>query len=188
MHELTVTEAIARRRAVRAYTDRVVSDDELRTLLDAAVHAPTAMHAEPWSFAVIQDRRLLAQLSDRAKQLVLASGDAHVKALAPLLEQPGFNIFYDAGTLVVIGARAGGPFAVADCWLAAENLMLAACALGLGSCVIGFAVAALQLPEVKGDLGIPREVVPIAPIILGTPATALPPASRRPPDIVSWKR
>lgn len=188
MHPMTVMEAIAQRRAVRAYSDRPVGDDEIHALLDAAVHAPTAMHAEPWSFAIIQDPHLLRRLSDRSKALVLASGDPHAQSLAPLFREPGFNIFYDAGTLVVIGARAHGDFAVADCWLAAQNLMLAARALGLGSCVIGFAVAALQHPEVKAELGIPSDVVPIAPIIVGTPRAATPPTSRRAPEIVSWKR
>ena len=41
-------------------------------LLDAAVHAPTAMHQEPWKFVVIQDRALLRRLSDRAKALAIA--------------------------------------------------------------------------------------------------------------------
>jgi nitroreductase len=50
-------------------------------------------------------------------------------------------VFYDA--LIVIGARRRGPVVVADCWLAAENLMLAVCALGPGTCCIGSAVPAL---------------------------------------------
>jgi len=53
------------------------------------------------------------------------------------LQDPHFSVFYDASTLIVIGARHPDPFAIADCWLAAENLMLAACALRLGSCCIG---------------------------------------------------
>jgi hypothetical protein len=44
---------------------------------------------------------------------------------------------------------------VADCWLAPENLMLAACAKGLGACVIGLAVSALSTPEWKAELKIP---------------------------------
>jgi nitroreductase len=188
MSEMTLMRAITERHAVRSYTDQIVDERTVRTLLDAAVRAPTAIHAEPWAFAIVQDKRLLAQLSERAKSLIAQSNDPHAKALASLLAQPGFNIFYDAGTLIVIGARPTNEFAVADCWLAAENLMLTACAMGLGSCVIGFAVAALQLPEVKADLGIPADVVPVAPIIIGVPREATPATSRRPPEIVAWKR
>jgi len=188
MVEMSLKRAIAERRAVRSFTDEAVGERNIRELLEAAVRAPTALHAEPWAFAVVQDRRLLKQLSDRAKAMVLASSDPHAQSLASLLSQPDFNIFYDAGTLVVIGARARNPFVSADCWLAAENLMLAACAMGLGTCVIGFAVGALQLPAVKADLGIPADVVPVAPIIVGVPRALPPPTSRRTPDIVAWKR
>lgn len=47
---------------------------------------------------------------------------------------------------------------VADCWLAAENLMLSACALGLGTCCIGSAIPALNSPEAKSELGISADV------------------------------
>ena len=60
------------------------------------------------------------------------------------LRDPGFSPFYGAGTLIVIYGRSKGPLVTADCWLAAENLMLAACALGLGTCVIGAAVDAFN--------------------------------------------
>ena len=114
MSEMTLMRAITERHAVRSYTDQIVDERTVRTLLDAAVRAPTAIHAEPWAFAIVQDKRLLAQLSERAKSLIAQSNDPHAKALASLLAQPGFNIFYDAGTLIVIGARPTNEFAVAD--------------------------------------------------------------------------
>ena len=51
----------------------------------------------------------------------------------------------------------------ADCWLAAENLMLAATAKGLGTCCIGFAVGILNTEEVKRELGIPEDGAAVAP-------------------------
>jgi nitroreductase len=170
--------------------------------LGAAVWAPTAIHAEPWVFAVVQDRKLLQRVSDRAKAMwpapapeaTEAHAAAHLpagRAFAELLRQPDFNIFYDASTLIVIGARDGGAsqFAFADCWLAAENLMLAACAYGLGTCVIGSALPALMLPDVKAELGIPDDVTPMAPIIVGVPQGPSPiPPARKAPEIVAWQR
>jgi nitroreductase len=97
-----------------------------------------------------------------------------------------FNIFYDAGTLVVICAKPMGPFVAADCWLAAENLMLAACAMGLGTCVIGSAVPALNTPAVKAELGIPAEYSAVAPIIVGGPSGETRPTARREPEILAW--
>jgi nitroreductase len=62
---LSALDAIFARRSVRAYTDQPLEDATIRALLDAAVRATTAMHAEPWVFAVIQDRNVLRKISDR---------------------------------------------------------------------------------------------------------------------------
>src|SRR5271157_3105450 len=80
---MSAMEAIYHRRSVRDYTPLTIEQAVIRTLLDAAVHAPTAMHEEPWSFAVIQDRTLLNRLSDSAKERVRneaqASDSHHAK-------------------------------------------------------------------------------------------------------------
>ena len=65
---MSAMDAIYHRRSVRNYTPRTIDQAVIRTLLDAAVHAPTAMHEEPWSFAVIQDKNLLNRLSDSTKE------------------------------------------------------------------------------------------------------------------------
>jgi nitroreductase len=184
-------DAIHHRRSVRDYAPRTVAQTVIRTLLDAAVHAPTAMHEEPWSFAVIQDKNLLNRLSDSAKERVRSeaqgSDSHHAKHSLELVNKPDFHVFYNAGTLIVIYAKFQGAFVVADCWLAAENLMLAAYAKGLGTCVIGFAVSALNSPEWKAELKIPAEMTAIAPIIVGVPAGETPPVPRKQPEIVAWK-
>ena len=102
--------------------------------------------------------------------------------------RPDFNIFHGANTLIIICAKPLGSFVVADCWLAAENLMLAANAIGLGSCVIGSAVAALNTPEVKAKLGIPAEFNAVAPIIVGVPSGETATTSRKEPLILAWKQ
>jgi len=188
---MSLTDAIYHRRAVRDYTPRRVDESTIRALLDAAVHAPTAMREEPCAFAVIQDRSLLDRLSETAKEEMRRA----VEGFEPgqrehalgRLHQPGFHVFYNAGTLIVIYSKFQGPFVVADCWLAAENLMLAACAQGLGTCVIGFAMAALNTPQWKTELKIPAEWTAIAPIIVGVPAGETPPVPRHAPEIVAWK-
>jgi len=198
-HELSALDAIYQRRAVRSYLPDPVNDDAIRRLLDAAVHAPTAMHLEPWSFVVVQDRAVLQDLSDRAKALMVAQATHHRDLLrapgaAPngrhlaMLEDPSFNIFYDAGTLIVICGKPLGAFVTADCWLAAENVMLAACAMGLGSCCIGFALPVLHTTDVKRDLGIPADQEPVAAIIVGLPRGETPPVPRKPAEILRWVR
>jgi nitroreductase len=187
---MSVRDAIRQRRSVRDYTAKKIEKKVIQMLLDAAVQAPTAMHEEPWSFVVIQDQKLLDRLSESAKKLVRTeaqtSGSLQAKHPLHVVDKPDFHVFYNAGTLIVIYSKQPGPFVVADCWLAAENLLLSACAQGLGTCVIGFAVSALNTPEWKTELKIPAEMTAIAPLIVGVSAGKTPPVSRKAPEILSW--
>lgn len=186
--ELNTLEAILARRSVRSYTTEEVDRATVRVLLEAAIRAPTAEHKEPWAFVVIQDRLLLQQLSDRAKPIFMdeiGRFQGHA-GHADLFTTSGFNVFYDAGTLIVICAKSNGPFNAADCWLAAENLILAACAMGLGTCVIGAAQPALNHPEMKAELNIPREFLAVAPIIVGYARGEVAPTTRKEPLILSY--
>jgi len=99
---------------------------------------------------------------------------------------PTFNVFYDAETLIVICGKSDAPFVPADCWLAAENLMLSACAMGLGSCVIGSAVLGLNSPEGKSILEIPIDTHVVVPIIIGVPNGNTPMTNRSEPLVLSW--
>lgn len=187
-----IIDAIYKRRAVRDFLPKRVDDATIHSLLYAAVQAPTAMHEEPWAFAVVQDKALLDRLSHDAKKLLQeeakASASPHAARSAKMVSDPAFNIFYNAATLVVIYGKAMGPFVVADCWLAAENMMLAATAAGLGSCVIGFAVQALNTTGWKKELGIEENMTAYAPILLGYPASLPEAGGRKPPDVLCWKK
>ena len=190
--DLSLLEAIKQRRSVRSYLPAVLDEAGIQALLQAAVRAPTAVHREPWAFAILQDEAILRRVSDRAKAGLVALAAHHTTDrgghLPDAFLRPEFNIFYDAGTLIAICARPASDFVVADCWLAAENLMLAACALGLGTCVIGSAVAALNTPEGKEDLGVPADYTVIAPIVIGVPRDRGTPTARKAPNILAWKR
>jgi len=188
---MTVTEAIYHRRSIRDYTPQKIDRATLGKLVDAAVQAPTAMHEEAWAFVVVQDKLLMNRLSDKAKELLTHGTDpihpVHGNAAHGHFTTPGFNAFYNAETLIVICGRPMGPFVVSDCWLAAENLMLAAYANGIGSCVIGLVVTALNTPEWKKELAIPSGMTAFAPIILGFAAGVAPPVPRKEPEILIWK-
>lgn len=185
---MNLIEAIYGRRAVRAYQPKPLEETVVRGLLKAAVQAPSAMNTQSWVFAVVQDRAQLKRYSDRAKQnlLKLRAQEPKVRAYEAILQDEGFNIFYDAGTLIVIGTSQQGPFSDADCWLAAQNLMLAAAARGLGSCCIGFAVPVLNTTEAKRELGIPERGAAVAPVIVGIARGAAAGVPRKPPHVLSW--
>lgn len=187
---MSALEAINTRCSVRQYSPERLDRATVQRLLEAAVRAPTAIHAEPWVFMVIQDPQLLRQLSDASKAVFVEEiHHAHMDRGGHALEafrHPEFNIFYDASTLVLICGNTAGPYVVADCWLAAENLMIAAHARGLGTCVIGSAVTGANAPAMKARLGIPRELTVVAPIIVGVPSGPSAPTARKAPVVQAW--
>ncbi len=187
---VSLVDALAKRASVREYAATPVSREMVGTLLAAAVRAPTAMHQEPWSFVVVQDRSVLRQITDTAKPLFLdelhrSHRDRSGSAPSPFAD-PAFDIFHGAGTLIVICGPERSLFVAADCWLAAENLMLAAFALGLGCCVIGSAIAALNTPQLREILKIPAGVQAMAPIVVGQPAKQASPTPRKAPTVLAW--
>jgi nitroreductase len=182
---MDIHEAIRGRRAVRDYTAEAVDEQVLLSLIDAAVQAPSAVNQQPWTFTVVRDPAVLDRISQAAKAHMLASlaDGPHSGHFQAVLSDPGFQIFYHAPALILISGSAPGAWIVEDCALAAENLMLAAHAAGLGSCWIGFAQAYLASAEGKALLGLPADWVPAAPIIVGHPKSAPPPVPRNPPQV-----
>jgi nitroreductase len=182
---MDLNQAIIGRRAVREYTKEAIDERTIRRLVDAAVHAPSAVNQQPWAFTVVRDQSLLDQVSRDAKSYMLASMPAspHSDHFQSLLSDPTFQIFYHAPVLILISALAHGPWIVEDCALAAENLMLAAYAAGLGTCWIGFAQSFLNTSDGRKVLGLPAAWVSVAPIIVGHPKAAPPPVPRKEPEV-----
>jgi nitroreductase len=182
---MDLKEALYTRRCVREFTTEPIDDAALRQLIDAAVQAPSAINQQPWLFCVIRDKTMLAEISQQAKMYVLKSSPFGPLPhhLQQLLNDQSFDIFYHAPALVVISATAGSPFVTEDCAVAAENLMLAARAAGLGTCWIGLAEPWLETPDGKTLLKLPPNYKPVAPIIVGHPKSEPPPVPRKDPEI-----
>ena len=181
---MDLKEAIYTRRSTRDFTDEPVDEKTLRQLVDAAVQAPSAVNQQPWSFCVVRDRTLLVRISDEAKAHMLKTSPAGLsRHFQEVLSDPKFDVFYHAPALVVISSTTESPWAVENCSLAAENLMLTARAAGLGTCWIGFAQGWLGTPEGKSALKLSSTTVPVAPIIVGHPKTAAAPVPRKTPKI-----
>jgi nitroreductase len=182
---MDVMEAIAGRRAVRDFTQQTVSERAILQLIDAAIQAPSAVNEQPWAFTIVRDQGILDRISREAKAHMLLNmpRGSHSAHFQSRLTDPQFQIFYRAPVLILIAARAQGPWIVEDCALAAENLMLAAYAAALGSCWIGFAQGFLNSPAGRLMLGIPATWTTVAPIIVGHPKTAPPPVPRNDPEL-----
>ncbi|MBM4059739.1 MAG: nitroreductase family protein [Planctomycetes bacterium] len=184
-----VVDAIYDRRSVRSYLPQPVPADTIRRLLAAAVQAPSAMNKQPWAFVVVQDRALLQRLSDRSRDLLLAGltpGSPFWK-YKEQFEAPGFSVFFDATTLIVICASPAEWPPNEDCCLAAQNLMLAAHGLGLGTCAIGLARQAVDEPVFRRELCIPDDHRPVLPIVVGFPRAPVAPTPRAEPKVLRWR-
>jgi len=180
-------DAIYGRRAVRDYLPQCIERDRLDRLIDAATQAPSAVNRQPWIFSVVQDQDLLDRISEKSKTLMLETSPAGAAGdhFRTLLTDPSFQIFYHAPALIVISAEIDERWAVEDCSLAAQNLMLAVHAMGLGSCWIGFAEGYLETAEGKAMIQLDPAVRPVAPIIVGHPKTMPQPVARKAPR-VQW--
>lgn len=188
-NDMNTMDVIYTRRSVRKYTDKPVEREQIVKLIDAAIQAPSAMNSQPWAFAVLQDGNALKELSDRSKLCLLAMLDKlpALQGYKAALESPDFNIFYGTTTLVAICAKPNmSPNAGTDCALAAQNLMLVAREMGLGTCWIGFASLYLNTAEGKRELNIPEDYTVVAPLIVGYPEVDFIAMERTPPEIVFW--
>lgn len=183
---MELQQAIRSRRAVREYTAEAVGRTMLQELIEAAVQAPSAVNEQPWIFAVVQDPGRLALISREAKAHLLKAPPETLALhrLHELREDAGFDILYHAPVLIVIASASRGRWAVENCALAAQNLMLAACAAGFGTCWIGLAQGWLATPEGKAALLLPAECLPVAPIILGRPKVTPAAVPRKEPRVL----
>ncbi len=181
---MDVMQAIRHRRSVRDYEPEAPSREDIEALIDAAIAAPTAANRQFWSFSVISDRALLDRMSREAKAYMTTSKPLDLpEHLYEKLADPAFHVFYHAPVLILISAKKNAPWGAEDCALAAQNIMLAALASNLGTCWIGLCQPFLDAPQGRALIGLADDEAPVAPIIVGRPASIAPPTPRKPPNI-----
>ena len=146
-------EAIMTRRSIRSFKPGPVSDDQLETLLRAAMAAPSAGNERPWRFVVVRKPDTLARLSK-------ATPFARPLASAAI----GIVVCADRGKLAYPGLWP------VDCAAATENMLLAAHALGLGGVWMGVHPISPLVWNVRRIVGTPRHVVPVSLVAIGVPA------------------
>ena len=162
-----VIAALKERRSIRSYKPEQITDEELKTVLEAGTWAPTARGMQdPWIVAV-QDPALMERISQMNRKIMGSASDP----------------FYGAPTYVLVFASRPEKWAngVPDGSLVLGNMMLAAHAIGLGSCWINREREMFDTPEGKvllKDLGMPEDLMGIGALALGYPAAA--PATPKP--------
>ncbi len=164
--ENPVIQALMDRRSNRAYTAQPVSKEQLNCILTCAFNAPSAMNLQPWHITVVKDRAWLDEMNLAIRSAVLEQDSTRAFA-------EGDDFFHHAPLALFISSKEGK--SGADIGMLTENVLVAAHALGLGSCVIGMAMFAIRGKDgakFLADLKLPEGFQPHYAIVLGHPADA----------------
>lgn len=154
-------EAITTRRSVRKFTDDPIRPDDLRSMLEAAMQAPSAANEQPWEFVLITKREMLDKIP-------IFSPYAQMVKKAPL----GILICADTRRLVIPG------FWQQDCAAATQNILLAAHTLGYGAVWTGVFPLEDRVAGFSKLCHLPDKVVPFAFVVIGHPAQKVSPEKR----------
>ncbi len=198
------------RRSCRNYTDQPVPLDILEDLVKIGTTAPSGTNSQSWNFVILPERKdvevlgnltagFYRQLNVQAKNPVyrffarLIAGDALgryyrnyyasvAEALREWDEEHVDRLFHGASAAILVTGRKDASCPAEDALLASQNILLAAHALGVGSCLIGFVVEAMRRsPSTKRSMAIPADEEIYSVIGLGYPAIRYPHvAGRRP--------
>ena len=159
-------DVIKARTSIRAFTGEKLSEEQINTLLDAAMAAPTASNIQPWRFVVITDEDVKAGLyeGERHKSTVTTAGAVIIVCgETTRLRRPHGDA--EAEPEVV-----PNNFWYEDCSAATENLLLAATALDLGAVWLSCYPNEKSVERIKTYLGLPATVCPLAIVPVGYPA------------------
>lgn len=162
-----VLAAIKNRRSVRRYKPEQLKDDELLSILDAGLSAPSAVNQQSWHFTVIRNSGIIDSLAAKVKGLLHTHPDEHVRGFA---KSEKFHVFYHAPAVVLVSLDTKALAPMADCSAAIQNMLLAAESLGIGSCWVGMASVYFTDTSHNAELGIPESFQPRYAVCLGYPA------------------
>jgi nitroreductase/NAD-dependent dihydropyrimidine dehydrogenase PreA subunit len=189
---------MASRRSCRHFTDQPVERAVLEDLVKIGITAPSGTNSQSWTFTILPARKAVTAFAESVacffgrlnktaektllRLLLKLTGkgelDAYYhgyyrKVKEALEEWYGSGkdrLFHGSTAVMIIGSKPGATSPAEDALLATQNILLAAHGMGLGSCLIGFAVVAMKKdPSIQKSVGIPAEEEIHAVIALGYP-------------------
>jgi nitroreductase len=193
-----LVQLMASRRSCRHFTDRPVERAVLEDLMKIGITAPSGTNSQAWTFTLLPKRQAVVAFAGRVASFfgrlnttaektllrvflrLVGKGelDAYYRgyyrkvkeALAEWYGSGKDQLFHGSTAAILIGSKPGASCPAEDALLATQNILLGAHSMGLGSCLIGYAVAAMKKdPSIQRSLGIPAEEEIHAVIALGYP-------------------
>ena len=156
-------EAIRQRRSVRSYTGAPIPKEDLETIVDAGRLAATGSNKQPWDFIVVTEREMIDQLKVASQWMDKAG------AIIAVVMDPSSRWWLEDGSAAV------------------ENMLIAATALGYGSCWLeGYTLPREE--EFKALLGIPKEKRLLTLVPLGVPVEWPTKAKKPLAEVLHWEK
>ena len=160
---MNALDAIRKRRSVRSFTGAAIARGDLEQIVDAGRQAPSGHNEQPWEFIVVTDHATIG----------------HMKIAADWIDT--------AGAVIAVVLDPASRWWLEDGAAAVENMLIAATALGYGSCWLeGYTLAHEQ--ELKALLHVPEEKRLLTLVPVGVPS-AWPVKEKKPlADVIHWER
>jgi nitroreductase len=164
-----LVQLMASRRSCRNFTDQPVERDVLEDLIKIGITAPSGTNSQSWTFTILPTRKAVTTLAEHIASFfgrlntaaertlfrlflkLIGKGelDAYYRgyyqkvkeALEEWHESGKDRLFHGSTAAILVGSKPGASCPAEDSLLATQNILLAAHSMGLGSCLIGYAVA-----------------------------------------------
>ena len=172
---------ISERYSCRDFADGPLTEEQLDTILRAALAAPSGRNAQPWKIIVVTDKAFIDELDAEGMKIIAGNED---QSYYNLITSRGGRLLYNAPCLLMVVID-DSKYAPIDCGILVQNIALAAHALGLGSVIC--AMAGLALEGERDDEFYERLEIPDGygfgmGVLIGTPN------SSKPPHELEWDR
>ena len=193
-----LVQLMASRRSSRCFTDKSVDRALLEDLVKIGITAPSGSNCQSWTFSILPTKKAVAVLAEdiasyfkrlnvtaeksmlRLFLKITGKGDldayyhGYYRKVKEAIEEWRISgrdrLFHGSPAAIVVGSKPGASCPAEDALLATQNILLAAHSMGLGSCLIGYAVAAMKRdPSIQRSIGIPSEEDIHTVIALGYP-------------------
>ena len=193
-----VVHLMASRRSFRCFTSQPVDRDMLEDLIKIGITAPSGTNSQSWTFTILPTRKAVTSFAEHIasyfgrlnttaektmrrlflKMIGKGELDTYYRSYYPKIKEAlrewhasgKDRLFHGSTSAILIGSKPGASCPAEDALLAAQNILLAAHSMGLGSCLIGYAVAAMKKDSsIQQSIGILSEETIHAVIALGYP-------------------
>jgi len=152
---MLVNEIIRKRKSIRNYKkEGVVTEEQIKTILEAGMLAPSACNSRPWEFIVVRNRERLSAI-------------VKIQPFTKMLRTASLGILVCANLDLQSGISEG--FFPQDCGAATQNILLQSAELGLGTCWCGIYPKEEKVIEFRKLFELPENVVPFCVIAVGVP-------------------